>query len=203
MELTATFFCIFLFVPLLASHRLPPDDPRSRGSKKWNPGEEMEKRIGDRQQRSEDGSNLMKVIDVSADNDQIADANGEYTSATLYGGALPDSFTICSAFMVEAWTTEQSAADLFSLKDDDDQNWAYIYMVAASGSTTYTLDFGQLFAVKEIEATFFPLQWTRVCISQDSVASKVRKKKIYLFQGNFTTWLASYDCLEVLPIHAL
>ena len=174
MELTATLICIFLFLPLLASDRLLPDDDQtSRKSKKLNPEKEEDKRIGDQQQRSGGGSKSMKVIDVSADNDQKADSNGEFTSATLYGGALPQSFTICSAFMVDAWTTEQSAADLFSLRDDEDQNWANINMVAASSSTTYTLNVGQLFAVKEIETVFFPLQWTHACLSQDSKASMV------------------------------
>ena len=118
-------------------------------------------------------SKSLKVLDFSADNDQKADSNGEYTSATLSGGALPESFTICSAFMVDAWTTEQSAADLFSLRDDGGDNWIYIYLVAASDFSTYTLDFGPLFAVKETQVVFFPLQWTRVCISLDSVASLV------------------------------
>ena len=256
MELTATLFCLFFFLPLVLSDRFLPDDDQTRKrSKKWNP-EEEERRIQDRQQRSASGSHdnhecqegnplgvsysgkknitasgltcqvwaalkphehnhtdlgehnhcrnpsgdlegvwcyttdpakkwehcpvpkcasksMMRVIDVSADNDQKADSSGEYTSATLYGGALPESFTICSAFMVEAWTTEQSAADLFSMRDDDGENWVYIYMVAASSSTTYTLDFGQIFAVKETETVFFPLQWTRVCISLDSIASTV------------------------------
>ena len=48
----------------------------------------------------------LKVLDFSADNDHEPDINGDYTSATLEAGSLPESFTICSAFMVEAWTTE-------------------------------------------------------------------------------------------------
>ena len=48
----------------------------------------------------------MKVFDFSADNDGQADTNGEYTSATLNAGSLPESFTICSTYMVEAWPTK-------------------------------------------------------------------------------------------------
>ena len=98
----------------------------------------------------------MKVLDVPADNDQVADSNGEYTSATLDGGPLPQSFSICSAYMVEAWNTEQSAADVFSMRDDDDQNWIYLYVVAAEGFTSWTLDFGPLFSVVETKALLFP-----------------------------------------------
>ena len=45
-----------------------------------------------------------KILDFSKDNDHEPD-NGEYTGATLRAGPLPESFTVCSAFMVEAWHT--------------------------------------------------------------------------------------------------
>ena len=61
----------------------------------------------------------MKVLDFSADNDNERDSNGEYTSATLDAGPLPESFTICSAIMVDAWTTEFTEAGMFTLLDDD------------------------------------------------------------------------------------
>jgi hypothetical protein len=41
-------------------------------------------------------SKSLKVLDLSDDNDQEPDSNGEYTSATLKAGFLPESFTICS-----------------------------------------------------------------------------------------------------------
>ena len=44
---------------------------------------------------------MLKVLDFSADNDHEPDSNGEYTSATIEAGPLPESFTICSAFMVD------------------------------------------------------------------------------------------------------
>ena len=48
---------------------------------------------------------MLKVLDFSADNDQKPDSNAEYTTATLLdAGLLPESFTICSAFLVESWT---------------------------------------------------------------------------------------------------
>ena len=48
--------------------------------------------------------NMSKVLDFSADNDNEPDRNGDYTSATLDAGPLPESFTICLAIMVDAWT---------------------------------------------------------------------------------------------------
>ena len=68
----------------------------------------------DRQQRSSI-SKTTRVLDFSADNDFKTDTNGEYTGATLDVGALPQSFTICSAFMVEEWTSYYQTADLFTL----------------------------------------------------------------------------------------
>ena len=76
----------------------------------------------DRLQKSVDSQgnpeNMLKVLDFSADNDQQPDSNGEYTGATLEAGPLPESLTICSALMVEAWTTEIVSAYMFSLLDD-------------------------------------------------------------------------------------
>ena len=62
---------------------------------------------------------MLKVLDFSADNDQDSDSNSEFTSASLDAGALPESFTVCSAIMVDAWTTEFSAARMFTLLDYD------------------------------------------------------------------------------------
>ena len=65
----------------------------------------------------------MKVLDFSADNDQKPDSNGEFTGATLNAGFLPESFTICTAIMVQAWTTDFSSADMFTMLDDDGYAW--------------------------------------------------------------------------------
>ena len=47
---------------------------------------------------------IMTILDFSSDSDHELDSNGEYTSATLDAGALPESFAICSSFMVDAWS---------------------------------------------------------------------------------------------------
>ena len=83
----------------------------------------------DRQQRSVGSQpqgnpkEMLRVFDFSADVDQEPDSNGEYTSATLEAGPLPESFTICSAVMTDAWTTEFSATDMFVLLDNDGDQW--------------------------------------------------------------------------------
>ena len=54
------------------------------------------------------------------------DINGEYTGATLEAGPLPESFTICSAFMVEAWTADFGSALMFELLNKDGYTWIFI-----------------------------------------------------------------------------
>ena len=113
----------------------------------------------------------MKVLDFSADDDQKPDSNGEYTSATLEGGALTESFTICTAFMVDAWTT-MGSAQIFVLLDPDFQD--EYGSVSITRDSYYSVQFGYMNAgIKQSETLFFPLQWTHVCFSLDSNASKV------------------------------
>ena len=45
-----------------------------------------------------------KILDFSKDNDHERTILG-FTGAELKAGSLPESFTVCSAFMVEAWHT--------------------------------------------------------------------------------------------------
>ena len=78
---------------------------------------------------------MLKVLDFSADVDQEPDSNGEYTSATLEAGPLPESFTICSALMVEAWTTGFSSADMFALLDDQENVWGLITLNPYASNT--------------------------------------------------------------------
>ena len=86
-------------------------------------GRKAPTRNRDRKQRLFDSQgnpeNMLKVLDFSADNDHEPDSTGDYTSATLEAGPLPESFTICSALVVEAWTTEFTTADMFTLLDND------------------------------------------------------------------------------------
>ena len=60
----------------------------------------------------------LKALDFSLDNDKKPDNSNSYTHASLKKENLPSSFTICTAFMVEAWT-EYTDAALFVLQDDN------------------------------------------------------------------------------------
>ena len=117
---------------------------------------------------------MLKVLDFSADYDQEPDSNGEYTGATLNAGALPKSFTICLAFMVEAWTTKFKSADMFVLLDVHGYVWGRINLWAANSYTQYEAMLGPVYFQRQVEAIFFPLQWTRACLSLDLIASQVR-----------------------------
>ena len=118
----------------------------------------------------------MKVLDFSADNDHERDSNEELTGATLNAGFLPESFTICSAIMVDAWTTEFSSADMFILLDVDGDMWGNVHIFAGPSYTPnhYKSWLGPVKIIKTIGTVFFPLQWTQACHSLDSIASKVR-----------------------------
>ena len=116
----------------------------------------------------------LKVFDFSADNDHEPDINGELTGATLKAGFLPESFTICSAMMVDAWTTVFTSSEMFTLLDTDGDMWVDIDLFAARSYTEYEVNFGPVVFFKKTEAVFFPLQWARACLSLDSITSKVR-----------------------------
>ena len=71
-------------------------------AQKWDlEGRSARKPVQQRQHRQSDSKSWLKVLDFHSDNDQAGDSNGEYTSATLIGGILPDSFSVCSAYMVQ------------------------------------------------------------------------------------------------------
>ena len=109
----------------------------------------------------------LKVLDFSADNNGEPDSNGEYTSATLDAGPLPQSFTICSAIMVDAWTTEFSSADMFILLDVDGDMWGNVHILAGPSYTPnhYNSLLGPVKIIETIGTVFFPLQCTMRTLS--------------------------------------
>ena len=115
-----------------------------------------------------------KALDFSLDNDCDPDENNSYTHVSLQKENLPSSFTICTAFMIEAWT-EYTDAVLFGLRDEQGQNWLRVEIFAADSYTEFSFHFedSPTFAAPA-EFLFYPLQWTRVCLSQDSNTSEVR-----------------------------
>ena len=114
------------------------------------------------------------ALDFSLDVDQKPDENNSYTHASLQIENFPSSFTICTAFMVEAWD-EDVDSYLFVLYDDKGEVWFWVRIYAV---VTYTEFSFQIENSPPYEAQsaflFYPLQWTRVCISRDSNTSVVR-----------------------------
>ena len=123
--------------------------------------------------RADDGAKH-SVIDFSDDIDDEPDSNGEFTMASLTKPDMPRDFTICSAFMVEAWTTDFSAARVFQLRDNlDVERWAWVYLYAAETYTELTVELGKVYFLNTIDRVLFPLTWTRLCLSLDTVSGKV------------------------------
>ena len=176
MTLLLTLLPIFI-VPTLVFGHLHSAILTTGGPRTADPWEERHALTKDRGRQHRSGPisvEILKVFDFSADNDNKPDSNGEYTGATLEAGPLPESFTICSAFMVEAWTTDFSSARMFTLLTKKGAPWwGYISVHAAPSHTGYKIKLGPVKILQKIEAIFFPLQWTHVCLSLDSVASKV------------------------------
>ena len=99
----------------------------------------------------------MKVLDFSADNDNKPDSDGEYTSATLEGGALPESFTICMAFMLDAWSTSSISARMFVMLDPDFRD--EYGSVSIDSNSYYTVEFGNMkTGIRQSGTLYFPLQ---------------------------------------------
>ena len=126
-----------------------------------------------RRPKVEEGG-LKAVIDVSDDNDNKPDSAGEYTGASLTKPGMPADFTICGAFKTEAWTTDTTAAYLFRLNGRDGQLWGYVYLTAAITKPEYVVKLGELFVHLAGDSLWFPLTWTRVCVSLDSVSGIFR-----------------------------
>ena len=116
---------------------------------------------------------LLKVLSFADDIDNEADSNGEFSSAILTKASFPEAFTICSAFMVDAWTTDFAAAYVLSMAKDDGSNlWGYMKIYAASSYTKYHVNLGPSSLSAQASTVFVPLQWTRMCLSLDFTAGK-------------------------------
>ena len=72
-----------------------------------------------------------KFLDCLADSNQEPDSNGEYTGATLEAGDLPELFTICSAFMEDAWTIEFVSAIMFTILQNRKGSWGSINLLVS------------------------------------------------------------------------
>ena len=118
----------------------------------------------------------VRVIDFSEDVDNLPDSEGEYTHATLLrdpNNSFPSSFTICASFMVKAWTTEFASAYMFQLNDKDGDRWGYVNMLTCT-YVEYEVYLGNVYFIATTDGPLFPLHWTHICLSLDSVTGVVR-----------------------------
>ena len=114
------------------------------------------------------------MITFHDDVDSLPDSFGKYTGASLTKPDMPKDFTICAAYMVEAWTTDFSSANLFTLNARDGDGWAYVNMFAAFTYTEFEVHIGRVTVVAFSDRLLFPLTWTRVCLSLDTVTGNLR-----------------------------
>ena len=82
-------------------------------------------------------SDVLNVLSFADDNNDQAETNGEFTSASLKKTNMPASFTLCLAFMAEAWTDDYQSVDIPTfLKDDSRQHkWGHVILYPAPGFT--------------------------------------------------------------------
>ena len=122
----------------------------------------------------------IKILDVSADNERPGrrNSNGSYTYASLKKSGLPFSFTLCSAFLVEAWMSDYFEANVYTLHDDHSNPWLSLRLFVSSSHTKFTVTvFGSKFSLTS-ELLVSPLYWVRTCLSIDSNSSTVHNAYI-------------------------
>ena len=114
-----------------------------------------------------------KAIDLSEESDQEEDENGEYTSAFIEKEDLPNAFTICSAFSVDAWTTEFSQSAMFALLTKEGHYWSFFELYASDKHTEYWAKVGEVMLNVKDNSKFFPLTWSRACFALDLQLNKM------------------------------
>ena len=123
-----------------------------------------------------DEGKLIKVIDVSDDDDQEPDTEGEYTGASLTKPGMPADFTVCGAFRTEVWTTIFQSTVFFQWNREDGEMWGRIILVAVEtgAGTVYDIYFGNLTRSDvKTEKVYFPFDWVRFCASLDTVSGSL------------------------------
>ena len=129
-------------------------------------GQHLQK--GLRTHRMDEGK-LIKIIDVSDDDDQESDTEGEYTGAFLTKPGMPESFTVCGAFRTEVWTTIFQSTVFFQWNEEDGETWGSIILVVAKTGTIYDIYLGNVTRSDvQTEKVYFPFDWVRFCASLDT-----------------------------------
>ena len=120
------------------------------------------------------------MISFSADNNGLPDSSGEYTGASLTKPDMPRDFTICAAYMVQAWTTAYSAANLFNLYNGFGSWWGDVNLFAGRNYTQVEVNLGKVSVIAQSDHLLFPLTWSSVCVSLDSLTGMVQ----IIYNGN-------------------
>ena len=165
MSLSTSSACLLLLLcpPLVSCGSLPSYLQEAR-----------EHRLGQTARKPKvDPGKVTLVLDVSDDVDHLPDATGEYTGAWLTKPGMPPDFTLCGAYLPRAWITSFTAADLFQLTCRDGKVWGQLHMYAAKTYTDYQLTLGDVWFSVKTPTVWFPLSWTRVCLSLDTKSGTV------------------------------
>ena len=136
-----------------------------------------------------DDSKPINVINFSDDNDGAPDSEGEYTSATLTKPGMPQDFTICTAFLAEAWNSKFTGTFVFTLNDPRGIAWAYVLVYASELNTEYRVMLARHQFSVFINRPLFPMTWTRLCVSYDTATSK----KVLVVDGQHYEKPVSHD----------
>ena len=133
--------------------------------------------VAARKPKQEAGKPTM-VIDVSDD----IDFAPEYTYASLTKPNMPEDFTICGAYRIEAWTIDFRSAYLFEMNDNGDR-WGFLIMevnaVVNGDKSDIKFNIGDISFAKPMKKLFYPQTWFRWCFSLDTVA----KRMVIVFDG--------------------
>ena len=163
--------CLLLLLPLPASCLLPAlsHEDRQHGQGREN---YPSLPLAARKPKQEAGKPTM-VIDVSDD----VDFAPEYTYASLTKPDMPDDFTICGAYRLQAWTIAFRTAHFFQINAKDDSKWSSMKMetnyIENGGSSDLQVSIGGVSFQKTLKKMFFPETWFRWCLSVDTVAKRV------------------------------
>ena len=116
---------------------------------------------------------ILKALDMSSNSNSEVDVIKSYTYVSLEN--LPSSFTLCTAFMVKTWN-QTLEEPIFQLYDDEKKElWLRVRIFSGVTYTRYwfKIEDSKWFSAQR-KVLFYPLQWTKVCLSRDSNTSSAR-----------------------------
>ena len=118
----------------------------------------------------------------------IPDADNQGVS--LHKTDMPQDFTICCAFKAEAYTRkEANSVYLYWLNNDINLSpWSHVRLTPMKHYTVFDVKLGKVRFEVSRGYLLFPLTWTRMCVSLDTVSGLVKlvvdkqllEEKIYL-----------------------